>query len=132
MGEVREVNESLNQQHRILLANRPGLLREIFRHAFQRYPDVEIVGELNNSEDISNQITASQADWVIVPLRMDGRFPDFVKSIVTNYPGIGILAISADGSQAKAMCGEYLRDGVENLSLKEVVDMIRSDINKHK
>lgn len=126
-----EVNNNLKQQHRILLANRPRLLREIFKYAFQRYPDVEIVGEIGNSDDISGQIKASQADWVLVPLRTDGKFPDFVKLIIQDYPGIGILAISADGSQARVRCGDDSRDGVEDLSLKELMDMIRSDIDRH-
>jgi DNA-binding NarL/FixJ family response regulator len=122
------VNDNLNQQRRILLANKPGLLREIFKHAFQRYPDVEIVGEINNSEDISSKISESQADWVLVQLHMDGSFPDFVKLIVRNYPGIGILAISADGSQAKAIWGENSRDDLANSSLQELMNMVRSHL----
>ena len=124
------MNDKLNQQSRILLANKPGLLREIFKHAFQRYPDVEIVGEINNSEDISSKIRASQADLVLVPLQRDGSLPDFVKLIVRNYPGIGILAISADGSQAKAMWGENSRDDLANSSLQELMNMVRSYLKK--
>lgn len=123
-----EVNDNLNQQHRILLANRPGLLREIFRHAFQRFPDVEIVGEINDSEDISSRIKESHADWVLVPLHMDGKFPDFVRLIVKTHPRIGILAISADGSQAKALCGENSRDDLADLSLPELMDVVRSNL----
>lgn len=128
--KVREVNDNLNQQHRILLANRPGLLREIFRHAFQRYPDVEIVGEINNSEEISNKIRESRVDWVLVPLHMDGTYPDYVNMILKKYPAVGILAISADGSQAKARCGENSRDDLGNLSLQQLMNMIRSHLKK--
>ena len=128
--KVREVNDNLNQQHRILLANRPGLLRDIFRHAFQRYPDVEIVGEINNSEEISNKIKESQVDWVLVPLHMDGTYPDYVNMILKKYPAVGILAISPDGSRAKAKCGENSRDDLGNLSLQQLMDMIRSHLIK--
>lgn len=120
----------MTKQYRILLANRPRLLREIFKRAFERYPDVEIVGEVANSDYLSDQVKDSEAHWVLVPLHTDGNFPDFVKLIIQDCPEIGILAISADGSQAKARCGENSRDDLADLSLNELIDIIRSCLRK--
>lgn len=122
------MNDNLNQRYRILLANTPRLLREIFKHAFQRYPDMEIVGETANSDDLYGQIKKSRADWILVSLHANGNFPDFVNSILDDYPGIGIIAISADGSQAKARCRENSRDDLANLSLNELMAIVRSEL----
>lgn len=120
------MNKNLTRQRRILLANGPRLLREIFKRAFQRYPGVEIVGEYRNSGNLAAQIGQLEAHWIIVSLKTNGEFPEFVDHVIKNYPGIGVLAISMDGSKFKARCGELYEEDLTSMTLNDLMDMIRS------
>lgn len=116
----------MNRKRRIILANKPRLLREILKSAFQKYPDLQIVGESRDTNDLLDQITEFKANWVVVSLQPNGEFPDSMQRILNHFPNLGIMAISSDGSQAKARCGDVYEKDLTHLSLNELVAMFRS------
>jgi len=122
--KVIEVNPNLDQQ-RIILANRPRLLREIIKRAFQRYPDMRIVGELSESINLLQCIEQLRAHWIVISLSPNGKFPEFVDLLMHDYPNIGVLAFATDGSKAKARCGDNSEEDLSNMTLNELMEVIR-------
>lgn len=112
-------------QQRIILANKPRLLREIIKHAFQRYPDMRIVGEVPESINLLQRVEQLNAHWIVISLPPNGKFPAFVDLLVHDYPNIGILAFASDGSKAKARCGDNSEEDLSDMTLNELMEVIR-------
>lgn len=113
-------------QQRIILANRPRLLREIIKRAFQRFPDICIVGELpTESINLMQRVAQLKAHWIVISLPPNGKFPEFVDLLVHDFPDVGVLAFATDGSKAKARCGDNSEEDVSDMTLNELMEVMR-------
>lgn len=53
---------------RVLVANRPRLMREMVIATISDQPDIEIVGEVVNEDDLNNVVEQAQPDVLILSL----------------------------------------------------------------
>lgn len=81
---------------RVLVANRPRLMRELVMATISDQPDIEIVGEIQEESEISSAVDNTQPDFLIVALETQDRLPDFCQSILQSHPQIKIIAIAPD------------------------------------
>jgi DNA-binding NarL/FixJ family response regulator len=81
---------------RVLIANRPRLMRELVMATISDQPDIEIVGEIQEESAIGNAVDQTQPDFLIVALDRHDRLPNFCQSILQSHPEIKIIAIAAD------------------------------------
>lgn len=81
---------------RVLVANRPRLMRELVMATISDQPDIEIVGEIQEESEISSAVDNTQPDFLIVALERQDRLPDFCQSILQSHPQIKIIAIAPD------------------------------------
>jgi DNA-binding NarL/FixJ family response regulator len=81
---------------RVLVANRPRLMRELVIATISDQPDIEIVGEIQEESGIEGAITQTQPDFLIVTLDRHDQLPDYCQSILRNHPQIRIIAIASD------------------------------------
>ena len=58
------------QKTRILIADDHRLIRNALKHIFNDLPDMEIVGEAKNSEEVFQQIERSAPDVIVLDLNM--------------------------------------------------------------
>jgi DNA-binding NarL/FixJ family response regulator len=84
------------KQVRVLVANRPRLMREMVIATISDQPDIEIVGEIQDEAGIGGAIELTKPDCLIVALERHDRLPDFCQSILEGHPQIKIIAIAAD------------------------------------
>lgn len=81
---------------RVLIANRPRLMRELLMATISDQPDIEIVGEIQEESAIGNAVDQTKPDFLIVALDRHDRLPNFCQSILQGHPEIKIIAIAAD------------------------------------
>jgi DNA-binding NarL/FixJ family response regulator len=81
---------------RVLVANRPRLMRELVIATISDQPDIEIVGEIQEESGIENAVAQTRPDFLIVALDRHDRLPEFCQGILQNHPQIKIIAIASD------------------------------------
>ncbi|HXO04838.1 MAG TPA: hypothetical protein VN884_04315 [Candidatus Sulfotelmatobacter sp.] len=81
---------------RVLLANRPRLIRELVMATIADQPDIEIVGEIQEEIEMSKAVEVARPDLLIVALEKSNRLSSVCQSILRSFPQIRIIAISSD------------------------------------
>ena len=79
---------------RVLVANRPRLMREVVRTALCRHADMEIVGEIEDELEILPAIEQTQAHCLIIAQDEFGTRPAICDNVFDKYPHIKILAVA--------------------------------------
>jgi len=78
---------------RVLIANRPRMMRELILATFADQPDIEIVGEVANDEEIPNTVEQTMPDFVVVALDEPGRRPRVCDVVLRQHPEIRIIGV---------------------------------------
>ena len=60
---------------RVLVANRPRLMRELILATLADQPDIEIAGEVSNDEEIPSRVSQTLPDLVVIALDEPGKRP---------------------------------------------------------
>jgi chemotaxis response regulator CheB len=60
---------------RVLVANRPRLMRDVVLATISEQPDIEVLGELEDDSEIAQAVADSQPDFVIIALDKPGERP---------------------------------------------------------
>jgi DNA-binding NarL/FixJ family response regulator len=81
---------------RVLVANRPRLMRELVMATISDQPDIEIVGEVLEESEVGGAVDQTQPDFLIVALDRQDQLPDFCEVILQNHPHTKIIAIASD------------------------------------
>ena len=110
---------------RILLSNMPRFWREILKLSLEKDPGLETVGEVLDPYDLPQAIEQTHAHWIIVPLSADGALPPTVETLLTTYPTIHCLAVTADGHHIKAKWLGSPEKTLDGLTLDELHAILR-------
>lgn len=81
---------------RVLVANRPRLMRELILATISDQTDIEIVGEIGDEEQIEAAVSETQPDFLIVALEGGNRLPDACMTVLQNHPNLRVIAIAPD------------------------------------
>ena len=86
---------------RVLVANRPRLIRELVLATIADQPDIEVVGELRESNqqeefEVLRMLEETHPDFLIVALDDFDRRPSFCGHILERHPHLRILALAPD------------------------------------
>ena len=85
---------------RVLVANRPRLMRELILATISDQPDIEIVGEINDDSEIENAVNSTQPDFLIVALEKSNRLPAGCHAVLQNHPRMKVIAISPNSNSS--------------------------------
>lgn len=85
---------------RVLVANRPRLMRELILATISDQPDIEIVGEINDDSEIENAVKSTQPDFLIVALEKSNRLPVGCHAVLQNHPRMKVIAISPNSNSS--------------------------------
>ena len=89
---------------RVLVANRPRLIRELLMATISDQTDIEIVGEIPEEADIVGAVEESRPDFLIIALDKSKRLPPFCISILQDHPEIKVIAISPNTNNFMCYC----------------------------
>jgi DNA-binding NarL/FixJ family response regulator len=81
---------------RVLVANRPRLMRELVMATISDQPDIEIVGEVLDESEVGGAVDQTLPDFLIVALDRQDRLPGFCEAILQSHPNTKIIAIAPD------------------------------------
>jgi DNA-binding NarL/FixJ family response regulator len=79
---------------RVLVANRPKLMREVILTALADQPGVEIVGEVSDESDILLQVRATLPDLLVVALDENELRPPICDQVLREHPELRIIAVA--------------------------------------
>lgn len=79
---------------RVLVANRPRLMRELVLATIADQPDIEVVGETQNEAEIAELVDMTRPDFLIMALdQAEGR-PELCGFLLGQYPRMKVLAVA--------------------------------------
>lgn len=78
---------------RVLVANRPRLMRELVLATISDQPDIEVVGEAGNDREITELVERTRPDFLIIALEDPEQRPGLCGFLLGRYPSMRILAI---------------------------------------
>ncbi len=81
---------------KVLVANRPRMMRELVLETISGQPDIEIVGEVGDTADIERLVAESKPDFVILTLDEADRRPIICDGLFARSPATKILALAPE------------------------------------
>jgi DNA-binding NarL/FixJ family response regulator len=81
---------------RVLVANRPRLIRELVTATISDQPDIEVVGEVQHESDLESVVQSKQPDVVIVALDNKKELPHACWEILREHPQLRVIAVAPD------------------------------------
>lgn len=84
------------QKIRVLVANRPRLMRELVLATISDQPDIEVVGEIQDDSKILQVTGEMSPDFLIIALDASGRRPRICDELLERWPSLKILALAAE------------------------------------
>jgi len=79
---------------RVLVANRPRLMRETILTTFADQPDIEIVGEVSDDSEIIPSVKRTLPNFVVIALDQPGRRPRVCEDLLREHPEVRIIAVA--------------------------------------
>src|SRR3954464_10424411 len=90
------MKESPVKRVRVLVANRPRLMREMVMATIADQSDIEIVGEVVNEKDLNDIVEQTQPDVLILALEEPEKPLGKCGFLLGRYPRMRILALAPE------------------------------------
>lgn len=81
---------------RVLVANRPRLMRELVLEVIADLPDIEVIGEIQNENDLAQAVEEAEPDVLILALDGDDKRVAQCGFLLGRYPQMRILALAPE------------------------------------
>jgi chemotaxis response regulator CheB len=85
----------MDRSIRILVANRPKLMRELILATFADEPGIEVVGEVSDEAQIRERVQQTSPDLLVIALDEPAKRPDICDTLLRDYPGLRIIAVAS-------------------------------------
>src|SRR5258708_40163774 len=79
---------------RILVANRPKLMRELLLGTLADQPWIEIVGEVSDDAEIPAHVQKTLPDLLVIAVDEPGKRPSLCDALLQKYPDLRIIAVA--------------------------------------
>jgi len=79
---------------RVLVANRPRLMRETILTTFADQPDIEIVGEVADDSEIIECVKKTLPNFVVIALDQPGKRPAVCDDLLREHPEVRVIAVA--------------------------------------
>ena len=84
------------QPIRVVVANQPRLMRELVLETILEQPDIEIVAEIQNENEIAQIVEGTHPDFLIIALDENNQRPPLCDTLLRRYPEMKILALAPE------------------------------------
>jgi DNA-binding NarL/FixJ family response regulator len=110
---------------RVLLANRPRVLRTRLAKLLQLQSDIEVVGTVLDPIELLSAVEDTQADVVVVTLPDSGEMPGICSHLLYEYPQLLILALSSTHTRACVYRQVITVEQLSGTSDQEILTAVR-------
>jgi chemotaxis response regulator CheB len=80
---------------RILVANRPKLMRELILSTLADEPGIEVVGEVSDEAEIRERVRQALPDLLVIALDEPTKRPVICDTLLRDHPGLRIIAVAS-------------------------------------
>jgi AmiR/NasT family two-component response regulator len=80
---------------RVLVANRPKLMRELIVSTLADEPGVEIVGEVADETEIAERVSEVRPDLLVIALDDPSKRPRLCDTLLRDHPKLRIIAVAS-------------------------------------
>jgi DNA-binding NarL/FixJ family response regulator len=123
----------MEKRIRVLVANRPRLIRELILATFADQPDIEIVGEIREGEFeiIARTVDETQPEFLILGLDKPEARPPLCDALLRRHPEMKILAV-ADNNESSVFYWAKLdiRSTPLETSESAILDALRGGVRE--
>lgn len=88
--------ENYVKRVRVLIANRHRLMRELLMATISDQPDIEVVGEVADGDDLTEMVEQVQPDVLILAMEKPEMRPGQCGFLLGRYPQMRILALAPE------------------------------------
>src|SRR5437868_5348912 len=81
---------------RVLVANRPKLMRELILSTLAEEPGVEIVGEVAEEDEIPDRVRQVSPDLLVIELWEPSERPVLCDVLLRDHPDLRIIAVASE------------------------------------
>jgi chemotaxis response regulator CheB len=85
----------MDRSIRILVANRPKLMRELILATLADEPGIEIVGEVSDEAEIRDRVRDTSPDLLVIALDEPAKRPYICDTLLRDHPGLRIIAVAS-------------------------------------
>src|ERR1700686_4932141 len=97
----------MTQPIRVVVANRPRLMRELVLETIIEQPDIEIVAEIQNEDEIVDVVEGMHPDFLIIALDESDQRPPLCDILLRRYPEMKILALAPERNSSIFYWGSF-------------------------
>lgn len=83
---------------RVLVANRPRLLRELVLSTLSEQAGIHIVGEAQNDQDVPLLVEETKPNYLLIALDESRRRPAICDELLGRFPGLRIIAFAPNNN----------------------------------
>jgi DNA-binding NarL/FixJ family response regulator len=92
---------------RVVVANRPRLMRELVVEMISEQSDIEILAEIQNEEEIVDVVNDKHPDVLIIALSETNERPALCDILLRRYPELKILALAPERNSSIFYWGSF-------------------------
>ncbi len=114
---------------RVLVANRPRLMRDLVLATISDQPDIEVLGALEDDSKIDDSkiaqaVAESQPDFVIVGLDTPDKRPSICDYLLSRHPLVKVLAVASEQDNSVFFWSDIRSAAIES-SEQGILDVLR-------
>jgi len=79
---------------RVVVANRPRLLRELVLATLSGQAGIEVVGEAENEQDVPSLVATTKPDFLLIALEESRQRPPLCDLLLRKFPALRIIAVA--------------------------------------
>jgi len=113
------------EQIRVLLAEMPQMLGEVFRRVVRDQPDMTVVGEISDPLGLLLEVGSRRAQVVIMGSKTT-QPPGICSHLFNEYPHVKVLSVRADGRRALLCDLRPRRVVIADASVQALLDIVRA------
>ena len=118
---------AMERQIRVLVANRPKLMREIIIETFVDQPDIEVVGEVTEEGDILGRVNETLPDFLFIALDDPDKRPAVCDTILRLHPEVSIIAVAAHTNRSVRYWASFnIHSSVMEASEEAILGVMRA------
>jgi len=97
----------MTQSIRVVVANRPRLMRELILASIIEQPDIEVVEEIKDEDGIADAVERVRPDFLIIALDESDQRPPICDILLRRYPEMKILALAPERNSSIFYWGSF-------------------------
>jgi DNA-binding NarL/FixJ family response regulator len=97
----------MTQLIRVVVANRPRLMRELVLESLIEQPDIEVVGEIKDEGGITDAVERMRPDFLLIALDEPNQRPPLCDILLPRFPEMRILALAPERNSSILYWGSF-------------------------